>query len=128
MTQANKLEAMRKYANGLRIKAIETLGGECQGCGEKEVFCLRVVLITRTAKKLKQLKAYRLIIEDINRAKWAILLCDRCYSNMRNDKAMVKQFRLPKPTSEANGEYHWIAGQRILKRKGYEGIPDHLLK
>lgn len=130
MIKVSKLEAMRKYANGLRLKAINSLGGECQvnGCGEKQAFSLRVVLINKEVKKLKQLAAYRFIITCANKADIAMLVCDRCYGNIRNDNAWAKRMRLPRPLTEANGEYHWIAGQRVLRYKGFDDTPEHLLK
>lgn len=131
MRDYNKLKAaMRKYANGMRLKAILALGGRCQGtgyCPQDDAREMYVIMIDKGLAKMDKVRAYRKIVESLEPKELAIVLCKQCRESMRSEAKLVKVNKGKRKAKVIETEMVYIAGERVTRPKGYDDTPDHLI-
>jgi hypothetical protein len=114
--------AMRKYANGIRLKAIVSLGGRCQGtgyCPEDSPDKLNIIRIDKELAKMDNIKAYRTIAESLEPNKIAKVLCNDCKISMDN-ASKLDRLASRKATRNNKRRKVWIAGEMVDKPPSYD--------
>lgn len=131
MRDYNKLKAaMRKYANGMRLKAILALGGRCNGtgyCPQDDAKEMYVIMIDKGLAKMDKVRAYRKIVESLEPRELAIVLCKQCRESMRSEAKAVKVNKGKRKVKIVETEMVYIAGEKVARPANYEDTPAHLI-